>query len=167
MSPILNALLDRPSPHQLSFHTLHNISSPPCKKPQTGITSRKIIYVGAATSNLRVCAARFYDITADGSTTLGAGTVNSSGVATYTTSALAVGAHSITAGYGGDSNDTASQSSAVSVTVNAPPADFTIGLSSTGGTVSSSQTPVGSYTINVSATAGSLSHSATYTLTVQ
>jgi hypothetical protein len=41
----------------------------------------------------------------DGSTTIGSGTLNSSGVATFTTSSLAVGTHSIVAAYLGDSNN--------------------------------------------------------------
>jgi len=44
----------------------------------------------------------------DGATTLGTGTLNGSGVATFTTAALAVGSHSITASYGGDGNFNAS-----------------------------------------------------------
>ena len=54
----------------------------------------------------------------DGSTTLGAGTLDGSGVATFTTAALAVGTHSITAVYGADGNFTASTSSALSQVVN-------------------------------------------------
>jgi hypothetical protein len=57
----------------------------------------------------------------DGSTTLGTMTLNGTGVAVYTTSSLAVGAHSVTAVYGGDSANGASTSTAVSVTVTAPP----------------------------------------------
>ena len=55
----------------------------------------------------------------DGSTVLGTGTLNSSGVATYTTGAfdLAVGTHSITAIYGGDTNYSGSTSSALSEVV--------------------------------------------------
>jgi len=49
----------------------------------------------------------------DGAATLGSGSV-SSGTATYTTSALAAGTHSITAEYGGSTNFNASTSSAVS-----------------------------------------------------
>jgi Bacterial Ig-like domain (group 3)/FG-GAP-like repeat len=56
----------------------------------------------------------------DGTTTLGTGTLTS-GQATYTTTALSTGAHSITAAYGGDSNFSASTSSAIMVTVNAAP----------------------------------------------
>ena len=54
----------------------------------------------------------------DGATTLGTGTLNGAGVATYTTSALTVATHAITAVYGGDTNFTTSTSSAVSQVVN-------------------------------------------------
>ena len=55
----------------------------------------------------------------NGSTTLGTGTLNGSGVATFSTSSLAVGnAYSITAEYGGDSNFVTSTSSAVNQVVN-------------------------------------------------
>jgi hypothetical protein len=40
----------------------------------------------------------------DGATTLGTGTLNPSGQATFSTSSLSAGSHSITAEYGGDSN---------------------------------------------------------------
>lgn len=53
----------------------------------------------------------------DGTTTLGTGPVNGSGVATYATSSLSVGSHSITASYGGDTLNAASVSTAVTVTV--------------------------------------------------
>ncbi|MDH6122799.1 streptogramin lyase, partial [Kitasatospora sp. GAS204B] len=53
----------------------------------------------------------------DGSTTLGTATLNGSGQATFSTSALAVGSHSITAIYGGDTNSAASTSSVLTQTV--------------------------------------------------
>ncbi len=53
----------------------------------------------------------------NGSTSIGTGTVNSSGVATLTTSTLPIGTDSITASYGGDSNDNTSQSNTVTETV--------------------------------------------------
>ena len=59
----------------------------------------------------------------DGGTTIGNGTL-SSGTATFTTSALVVGTHTVTAVYGGDSNDYGSTSSAVTETVT--PAALTI-----------------------------------------
>jgi hypothetical protein len=54
----------------------------------------------------------------DGATTLGTGALNGSGVATFTTSALAVASHPITASYGGDSNFTISTSPVVNQVVN-------------------------------------------------
>jgi hypothetical protein len=53
----------------------------------------------------------------DGSTVLGTGTL-SGGVATYTTSTLALGTHSITVVYGGDTNFASSTSGALSQVVN-------------------------------------------------
>src|SRR6266702_859941 len=54
----------------------------------------------------------------DGASSLGTGTLDSSGIATLTTASLAVGAHSITASYGGDTNFDPSSSSPLSQTVN-------------------------------------------------
>jgi hypothetical protein len=83
----------------------------------------------------------------DGGTQLGTGTLNSSGQAAYSTSSLAVGTHSLTAAYGGDTNFAASTSSAVSVTVTAPvPPDFTISLS----TATASVNPGGTATSTIS-----------------
>jgi hypothetical protein len=56
----------------------------------------------------------------DGSTVLATETLNGSGVATYSTSSLGVGGHSITASYAGNSTFAASASSATAVTVAAP-----------------------------------------------
>jgi predicted secreted protein len=55
----------------------------------------------------------------DGSTPIGTGSVGTNGVATFSTTALAVGSHSITAQYGGDSTYNGSTSSPVTVVVNA------------------------------------------------
>jgi Bacterial Ig-like domain (group 3)/FG-GAP-like repeat len=65
----------------------------------------------------------------DGTTTLGTGTI-AAGKATYTTSALIAGSHSVTAVYAGDSAFSGSTSSAVVVTVNA------VALTATGTTLS-------------------------------
>jgi hypothetical protein len=56
----------------------------------------------------------------DGATQIGTGTLNSSGTATFSTSSLSVGSHSVTAVYSGDTNFSASTSAAVPVTVAAP-----------------------------------------------
>lgn len=57
----------------------------------------------------------------DGTTSLGSGTLNSSDVAVFATSALAVGSHSITANYGGDTNFTSNKSTVLSQVVNGKP----------------------------------------------
>lgn len=54
----------------------------------------------------------------DGAVTLGTGAVNASGVATFSTSALSVGAHTISATYAGNTNYATSASAALSETVN-------------------------------------------------
>lgn len=56
----------------------------------------------------------------DGATQIGTGALNSSGTATFNTSSLSVGSHSVTAVYSGDTNFSASTSAAVPVTVVAP-----------------------------------------------
>jgi len=55
----------------------------------------------------------------DGETIIGSGTLNGSQVATFTTTTLAVGTHSITAVYGGDMNDAGSTSAPVSQVITA------------------------------------------------
>ena len=108
----------------------------------------------------------------DGTTTLGTGTLNTSRVATYSTSKLATGAHSITAKYGGDSNFAASTSTAVTVTVQAAvPASFTLSASPTSlsitagatGTTTISVTPAGGFAQPVTFACGGLPSAATCT----
>jgi hypothetical protein len=60
----------------------------------------------------------------DGTTPLGSSALGGNGVATFSTSTLTAGTHSITAGYGGDNNFNGSTSTAVSLVVTAP--DFSI-----------------------------------------
>ena len=87
----------------------------------------------------------------NGTTTLGTGSL-SSGMATYSTSALAAGSYSVTAAYGGDSNNAASTSSAVAVTVWPGPPDFSVSLSPSSGSAKSG-TPA-TTTITVSSVNG-------------
>ena len=56
----------------------------------------------------------------DGATTLGTGTLNGGGQATFSISALAAGSHSITAVYGGDQNFGAATSAALTQSVAVP-----------------------------------------------
>ena len=74
----------------------------------------------------------------DGSTSLGTGTVNTSGQATLATSALSAGNHSITAGYGGDGNFNTATSSVLTQTVNAA-ATATVTLTSSSSTSQAGQ----------------------------
>ncbi len=68
----------------------------------------------------------------DGPTDLGTGTLDGSGEATYSTSALSLGSHSITASYGGDANFLTSVSSAMTQTVGQ--ATPTVSVTDGGGT---------------------------------
>jgi sugar lactone lactonase YvrE len=79
----------------------------------------------------------------DGSTLLGSGT-SASGVATYATSSLTVGTHSITAAYSGDGQFSAFTSSAVSQVI----ADFTVAVGS-GQSQSATVAPGGTATYHI------------------
>ena len=97
-----------------------------------------------------------------GTATLGTATLNTSGVATFTTNALPAGNASITASYGGDADFAASKSTAVPITVNlistttsltASPMTVVTGASVTftavvAGAAGTSGTPAGSVTFN-------------------
>jgi hypothetical protein len=95
-----------------------------------------------------------------GSTLLGTATLNSSGVATLTTSSLAAGTYSLTAQYAGNANFLSSTSAAVSLTVNSQgttgTGDQGFSLGSGGGTSSQTVQPGGSaiYTLSVSPAPG-------------
>jgi hypothetical protein len=73
----------------------------------------------------------------DGTTSLGSGTLNVSAQATYTTSALALGSHSIIAAYGSSSAYAASTSTILTQLINAPT------KGSTATTLASSANPAG------------------------
>jgi hypothetical protein len=73
---------------------------------------------------------KFYD----GTTSLDSATL-ASGAASYSTSSLAAGSHSITVQYSGDSNYAAATSAAQTLTISAPPPDFSIAASPTSATV--------------------------------
>ena len=97
----------------------------------------------------------------DGATTLGSGTL-ASGVATYSTAALAAGSHSITAVYAGDASFATSTSTALTITVVAPtfslaasPTSVTV-VSSSSATTTLTVTPAGGYTGNITLACGTL-----------
>jgi RHS repeat-associated protein len=75
----------------------------------------------------------------DGGTAIGSSSVNSSGVATLTTSSLSVGSQSITAVYGGATGYTGSSSSAITQTVNQVPTTTTLSFDP-GSTIAAGET---------------------------
>ena len=81
--------------------------------------------VTPATSGTPTGSVTFFD----GAATLGSGILNSSRQATFSTSSLSAGTHSITAAYGGDTNFMGSTSAVFTQTVNAANADFSISAS--------------------------------------
>ena len=64
----------------------------------------------------------------DGSTNLGPGTLDATGKATLSTTALAVGTHSITASYAGTTTFAPSTSAALGITITALTQDFTLSI---------------------------------------
>jgi len=98
----------------------------------------------------------------DGATTLGTGAVTA-GAASFTTSTLATGPHSITASYGGDANDSASTSATQTQTITAAasttvvtsslnPGQVGVAITLTATLASSGGTPTGNVTFNEGAT---------------
>jgi len=94
----------------------------------------------------------------DGLSTLIGTAALSSGNATLTTSTLALGGHTVTAVYGGDSTYASSTSAGTTVTITPVPPDFSVSLSSTSATISGnggtatstvSLTPVGGFSATV------------------
>jgi hypothetical protein len=65
----------------------------------------------------------------DGATTLSSSTLNSSGIATYSTTALSGGSHSITAVYGGDATHQTSTSAVVGETISRAGTTLSLGTS--------------------------------------
>jgi hypothetical protein len=79
----------------------------------------------------------------DGSTSLGTATLNNLGTATLTTSALAVGSHSLTASYGGDTSNLSSTSSVVGETISVITSVSTSGNTGTGASTTTGVTTTG------------------------
>lgn len=110
----------------------------------------------------------------DGSTALASMSL-SGGAASYSTSSLAAGSHSITAVYGGDSNDSGSTSNALTVTVQALVPSFTLGASPSSGSVTAgaslqttiTATPVNGFNQQVSFACSGLSNGVTCSFSPQ
>ena len=90
----------------------------------------------------------------DGTTSLGTGTL-SDGVATYATSTLPVGSQSITAVYSGDSNFSASTSTAITIVVSAAPSLAATSTTLTASTANATSGTSITFTATVAETSGS------------
>jgi hypothetical protein len=107
--------------------------------PATGTTGASVSFMASVTpaSGTKVPTGTVTFL--DGQTTLGPGTLNGSGSATFATSTLAAGMHSITAQYGGDANFAMSTSTAVSINITAATGSFTLSATPSSVTVTPSQ----------------------------
>jgi hypothetical protein len=100
----------------------------------------------------------------DGTTQIGTGTLSPNAQATFSTSSLSAGIHSITAKYSGDTNFAASTSAAFTETINAA-LDFAIGVATGGSasaTVKAGQTAA--YALQVSLVGGAATNQLTVTV---
>ncbi|MGA1983342.1 MAG: Ig-like domain repeat protein [Acidobacteriaceae bacterium] len=92
--------------------------------------------VASTTTGTPTGTVSFYN----GTTLLGTSSLNSGGVATFTSAILAVGSYGVTGVYSGDSNYSTSTSAASGFTVNADPQDFQLSLSTASVAVASGST---------------------------
>lgn len=134
-TPVATTTVLSASPTSATFGTAINLTATVAEVSGSGLPTGSITFM-------------------DGTTSLGSMTLNGIGVAVFTTSSLAVGAHSITTVYGGDSANSPSTSAATSVTVTAAAApSVTISVSPTSLTVGQSATLTWSSTNATSCTA--------------
>jgi hypothetical protein len=83
----------------------------------------------------------------DGAISIGMSALNGSGSATFSTSTLATGSHSITAQYGGDANFSASTSTAASISITAAAGNFTLSVAPSSVTVTATQPGIAVVTV--------------------
>jgi hypothetical protein len=100
----------------------------------SSVTFTAVVTPPVGTATVPTGSVEFFN----GTTSLGAGTLNGTGTATLATTALPVGTDSITAQYGGDAIFAASTSTAVSVVVGTP--NFSLSLSAASVSVASGGT---------------------------
>ncbi len=145
-SPIVNgtATLTVPSlpigSHPITASTPGDTNNNPATSPATTVTVAKTTPTLTLTSSANPATASqpvTFTVTStagvtgtvtfqDGATILGTGTFNAAGVATFTTSTLATGTHTITAVYGGDSNYASATSAPLTEVVGTVPTMVTL-----------------------------------------
>lgn len=92
--------------------------------------------VASSTTGTPTGTVSFYN----GTALLGTSSLNSTGVATFSSATLVVGSYSVTGVYSGDGNYNTSTSAATSFTIGADPADFQLNLSTTSVAIASGST---------------------------
>jgi Bacterial Ig-like domain (group 3)/FG-GAP-like repeat/FG-GAP repeat len=112
-APVTVTVLPMPTPTKAQTVTMLTSSVDPATSGQSVTFTANV--VGSAGS---IAAPTGVVTFLDGATVLGAKTLVGSGVASFSTAALNVGVHSITASYGGDTNSVASVSAVLTETVN-------------------------------------------------
>lgn len=116
--------------------------------PTSSIYGELVTFTATVLPDSATGTVTFYD----GGTALGSGTL-SSGMASYSTSSLSAGSHSITATYNGNSNFLTSTSNTVSQTVeSAPASDFSLSASPTSRSVNPGSGT--SYTVSITRSSG-------------
>lgn len=115
--------------------------------PSTGVSGGSVTLSASVTGSgaAPTGTVQFFD----GTNSLNTATL-SGGAASYATSSLAVGTHNITAQYSGDSNYGAAVSSAQTITISAPPADFAIGTSPSSASIATGGTTTTTITVTPS-----------------
>ena len=132
------------------------LSVAPSPAPAGGTVTLTATVVAAGASGTPSGTVRFFD----GSTALGSAALAASGSATYTTSTLAAGTHSLTANYPGDASFAPSTSPAYSLVVTAAAPAFTLTANPSSGTAAPGTaagttltlTPTGGFTGSVALT---------------
>jgi len=114
--------------------------------PAVVTASVALTFTITAPSGTATGSASFYD----GTTAIGAGTVSASGVATFSTSSLAPGTHSISAWYSGDGTNAAGKSNVVSLVIQQAPTTTVVTSSGTPAPVGTAVT----FTANVTSANG-------------
>lgn len=124
-----------------------NTSTVLTASPTSGITGASISLSATVTPASGTAVPAGTVTFLDGSTALGSQNLSASGVGTFSTSSLAVGIHTITAQYSGNANFKASTSPAVTVTISAPVPDFSLSITPTNGTESSTSPSTATITV--------------------
>jgi minor extracellular serine protease Vpr len=124
--------------------------------PNPSVYGQTVAFTASVTSNSGIPTGTV--TFSEGSTTLGSSNLDGSGNATFNTTTLAVGNHSIVASYGGDTTFTASNSSAYAQTVNKSSSTTAVSTSLTPSRFNQAVT----FTATVTATAGTPTGTVTF-----